>query len=175
MKKNYFSEIVHWINHFLHGSRNRRLIFLILLLVVASVDLLLTPKKRYVFSFYSQKDNTLIAETRFFTPGETREGRLQHYIEEYLLGPASLDALPLFPLDASLETVMIRNDHAYINLSEFAALPVPGIISFNERARLFTEMIRRNFQSIKEISLFIAGNELYHANTEQKIKKSVDK
>jgi hypothetical protein len=175
MKKNYFSEILQWIKQFLQSSLNRRLTALILLLLIASADILLTPKKRFVFSFYSQKNNALMAETRFFKAGNTREIRLQHFVEEYLLGPTSVDNLPLFPQDASLDTLMIRKDHAYINLSEAAALPVPGTVPFEKRARLFADMIRRNFQSVKEISLFIAGNELYHTNTEQKIKKSVDK
>jgi len=116
-----------------------------------------------------------MVETRFFYPGTTKEDRLQNYIEEYLLGPTTMDYLPLFPQDTRVDTVLIRNDHAYINLSETAALPVPGSVPFEKREGLFAAMIMKNFQSIKEVSLFIAGNEVYRTNTDQKIKKSVDK
>ncbi|MEW6565332.1 MAG: GerMN domain-containing protein [Spirochaetota bacterium] len=175
MKNDHVSAIISWFKRYFGRSINRRLTILAVLLLVASIDILVTPKKRFLFSFYSAKSTTAMVETRFFNPGTTKEDRLQHYIEEYLLGPTMVDYLPLFPQDARVDTVLIRKDHAYINLSETAALPVPGSVPFEKREGLFAAMIMKNFQSIKEVSLFIAGNEVYRTNTDQKIKKSVDK
>ncbi|WP_304223726.1 GerMN domain-containing protein [Gracilinema caldarium] len=175
MKSNLFSSIVQWNRAFFRTSANRRLAVLIVLIVIAFVDILVTPQKRFVFSFYEQKSGSLRVETRFFPSGKTKEEQLQHYVEEYLLGPMLVDKLPLFPQDSRLETIMIRKDRAYINLSDTAALPVGGSASFQERARVLAEMIKKNFVSIKEVTLFIAGNELYSTNTYQKIIKSVDK
>jgi hypothetical protein len=175
MKREHSTPILQKIKGFFQISLQRRLTFLLVLLAIASLDIMLIPKKRYIYGFYAQKTNSLHVETRYLIAGKTKEERLQHYIEEYLLGPTSVDMTPLFPLDAFLTTVMIRNEKAYINLSDSAALSVPNSVTFEKRARLFTQMIQKNFQSIKEITLFIAGNEVYQTNTKQKIKKSVDK
>lgn len=163
------------LSAFFQRTRNRRLIYLLILLLFTSVNLFITPKKRYIFGFYSQKSRSLILENRFLIAGETKEDQLRHYVEEYLLGPMMIDSYPLFSQESSLNTIMIRKDHAYIDLTDLAALPAAGPIPFKERARVFTDMVQKNFQSLKEITLFIAGNELYHTNTVQKIKKSVDK
>ncbi|AEJ19774.1 GerMN domain-containing protein [Gracilinema caldarium] len=175
MKNDNSAPVLQGITGFFQISINRRLTFLLVLLVIASLDVILTPKKRYIYSFFSQKTKTLHIETRYLVSGKTKEDQLRYFIEEYLLGPSSVDLMPLFPVDAVLTTVMIRNEKAYINLSDSAALPLQNSVSFEQRARLFTQIIRKNFQSIKEITLFIAGNEVYHTNTERKIKKSVDK
>lgn len=175
MKNDHVSAVISWLKRFFKRSINRRLTILAVLLLAASIDILITPKKRFLFSFYSSKNTSTMVETRFFYPGTTKEDRLQNYIEEYLLGPTTMDYLPLIQQDTRVETVLIRKDHAYINLSETAALPVPGSVPFEKREGLFAAMIMKNFQSIKEVSLFIAGNEVYRTNTEQKIKKSVDK
>lgn len=175
MNNKILSSISRQSKHFFSIPANRSLTVLAVLLVIALLDFYLVPQKRFLFSFYSVKNHRINVETRYFIPGKTKEDRVQHYAEEYLLGPSVIESLPLFPVDAQVETIMIRNNYAYINLSEAAALPIPGEVPFQKRSKLFVDMIRRNFPSIQGISLFIAGNELDHVNTYQKIIKSVDK
>ncbi|MDR1249836.1 MAG: GerMN domain-containing protein [Treponema sp.] len=91
----------------------------------------------------------------------SREIDIRRYVEETLLGPVALDSTPLFPRSARLESLLYRDGVAYVNLSESAALPAaegPGV--FAALSVLYSGL-RRNFSYIKDVRLFIAGNEAY--------------
>jgi hypothetical protein len=91
----------------------------------------------------------------------SREDNIRRYVEEALLGPVALDSAPLFPRGTRLSSLLYRDGVVYADLSEPAALGVaegPGVFAALEALR---GGLKRNFSYVKDVRLFIAGQEAY--------------
>jgi hypothetical protein len=115
---------------------------------------------RTTLVFYSIETGGELVEERMLPLPRDREAQLRFYVAEALLGPIGRDALPLFPRDTRLESLLFRGRVVYVDLSGAAALPVEGGDSFRSLSVL-RGGIRRNFSFVKDVRLFIAGNEAF--------------
>ena len=162
---------------FFGKKKTRRLSFLILVCLLALGDFLFSGLVRRTFVFYSFIGREIVVEDRILHRSSDRETDIRRYVEEVLLGPVSPDLAPLFPLDTRLNSIMYRDGLVYVDLSESAALPVEGMevisapllgeASTPPEGEVFrslltlNEGIRRNFRFVKDVRLFIGGNEVF--------------
>jgi hypothetical protein len=145
----------------LQKKTRRRLVYLCLLLILACADFLLLGLVRRTFVFYSIGSHKPVAEDRLVAKTGSRENDIKRYVEEALLGPVSLDSAPLFPRGTRLASLLCRDGVVYADLSQSAALPVadgPGVFA---ALSVLYGGIKRNFSSVKDVRLFIAGHEAY--------------
>ncbi|MDR2759770.1 MAG: GerMN domain-containing protein [Spirochaetaceae bacterium] len=111
--------------------------------------------------FYTIEKGNTVVEERFFPRSGSREADIRRYVEDVLLGPAIPDAVPLFPRETRLDSLLYRGDTLYVGLSEAAALPpLEGGNIFTNLHVLYSE-IRQNFRYIKDVKFFIKGNEIF--------------
>jgi hypothetical protein len=143
------------------GKRQvRRLFYLVVLGMAALIEFSVAGLVRRTFVFYAVKDETPLVEDRMLVRGSSREVDIIRYVEELLLGPVSLNAAPLFPRETALKALLYREGVVYVDLSPYAALPsLEGGDVFRSLAA-FDQGIRRNFPFVKDVRLFIDGNEL---------------
>jgi hypothetical protein len=143
------------------GKRQvRRLFYLGILGVAAVVEFLTAGLVRRTFVFYAIRDKTPVVEDRMLVRGPSKEVDMSRYVEELLLGPVSLDAAPLFPKETALKALLYRDGVVYIDLSSYAALPSPEGSDVFGNLAVFEQGIQRNFSFVKNIRLFIDGNEI---------------
>ena len=90
-----------------------------------------------------------------------RETDIHRYVDEVLLGPVLPNLEPLFPRGTRLESFMYRDSVVYADLSEPAALPLPGGRDVFLSLLTLNEGIRRNFSWVKDVKIFIGGNEVF--------------
>jgi hypothetical protein len=157
VKKGLFSFV-----KFLGVKSRRRLIFLVLLGLLALGDFLYTGLVRRTFVFYFAADRSIIVEDRMLRRSGSREGDIIWYVEEFLLGPESPDLAPPFPRETRLRSLLYRDGVVYADLSEAAALPFPEQASpgegiFGSFGTLYRG-IRRNFPYVRDVRLFAGGN-----------------
>ena len=147
------------------ASRNSRkylrLLFLVIIGLAAAGDFLYSGIVRRTFIFYTNMEGAVIVEERMLHRSADHETDLRRYVEEALLGPISPDTAPLFPRETRLSSFMYRDAVVYADLSEGAALPpLEGGDVFQSLLTL-NEGIRRNYSYIKDVKLFIGGNEVF--------------
>ena len=140
--------------------KNRRFLFLLIILLVALGDFLHLGLVRRTFVFYTNIEGNTVVEDRMLRRSGNRETDIRRYVDEVLLGPVSPDLAPLFPRETRLQSFMYREAVVYADLSESAALPLPGGDVFRSLLTL-NEGIRRNFSYIKNVRLYIGGNEVF--------------
>ncbi len=133
----------------------RRLLYVVVLWCCALLSIACNGKQRYIFEFFSSKGKPVL-EVRFLPKYGNLEQRVTLYVEEMLLGPGLQDALPLFSRESSVESVLVRKGIAYINFSEITSLSATQM-----RLQICSSLILRNFPFLKEVILFINGNEVY--------------
>jgi hypothetical protein len=157
----FVKDVLEKISGFFAVKQNRRLTYLCLLGLFALTEFLLLGLVRRTFVFYSIDNGTPVVEDRMLSRAASREADIRRYVEEVLLGPVSLDSASLFPRETRLRSLLYRDGIVYVDLSESAALPpVEGGETFNGLYTLNTG-IRRNFSYVKDVRLFIAGNETF--------------
>jgi hypothetical protein len=138
----------------------RRLFYLGILGMAAVAEFLTAGLVRRTFVFYAVKDETPLVEDRMLVRGSSREVDIIRYVEELLLGPVSLNAAPLFPRETTLEALLYREGVVYVDFSRYAALPPPEGGDVFRSLAVFDQGIRRNFSFVRDIRLFIDGNEV---------------
>jgi len=148
---------------FYSSKRNRYLVLLILISLIAFYEYAMLGLVRRTFVFYSSLEGATIVEDRMFHGSASRETDIRRYVEEALLGPVSPVADHLFPRDTRLLTLLYRDGTVYADFSENSALPAvfpsengvfTGFLTLNEG-------IRRNFPFVSDVKLFIGGNEIF--------------
>jgi len=144
-------------------KRNRYLFFLILISLIALTEYLVLGLVRRTFVFYSTLDDSTIVEDRMFHGSSSRETDIRRYVEEVLLGPVSPDASLLFPRETRLVSLLYRDGVVYADFSLISALPetFPSEEGVFRSFLTLNEGIRRNFSFIKDVKLFIGGNEIF--------------
>jgi hypothetical protein len=112
--------------------------------------------------FYTTRGNELTVESRLLTRTGPRELSIRRYVEEVVLGPVSLDLSPLLTPETTLESFLFRDGVVYADFSSLAALP-PLAENGDLYHNLLTlkEGILRNFPFVRDVRLFIAGNEAF--------------
>jgi hypothetical protein len=146
---------------FLRKKTHRRLLYLLLLLIPAGADFLLSGLARRTFVFYSIDNRSPVVEDRMVPRTGAREADIKRYVEEALLGPVSLDSAPLFPRGTRLESLLYRDGVVYADLSASAALAVPEGPGVFEALSVLYGGVRRNFSYVRDLRMFIAGHEAY--------------
>ncbi|QQO08407.1 hypothetical protein [Breznakiella homolactica] len=140
----------------------RRLLYLCVLGLFAFCEFLYIGSDRRTFVFYTIKDSVITVEDRMIPRTGSKETDIRRYAEETLLGPISLDSAPLIAKDTTLESLLFRDGVVYADLSEQAALPpLEGGGDLYHNLYVFNMGIRRNFSYVRDVRLFIAGNEAF--------------
>ena len=145
---------------FFGTALNRRLMYLLLIILIALLEFLFAGQARRTFVFRTALDGKTVVEDRMLPRSASPEEDIRRYVEDALLGPVSPDSLPLFPRETRLVSLMLRNGAVYAAFSEDAALPVEGGDVF-EGFLTLNQGIRRNFAPVKEVKFFIEGNEIF--------------
>jgi hypothetical protein len=145
---------------FFANAACRALLCLVLLCLLAFFDYRRPGLTRTTFVFYDIESGNERVEERMLPLPQNPEGKLEFYVAEALLGPALQGARPLFPRDTRFESLLLRDGVVYVNLSEAAALPVEGGDSFRSLSALRGGILR-NFGFVKDVRVFIAGNEAF--------------
>jgi hypothetical protein len=148
------------LGKFFGRKRNRRLMYLALVSLFALGDFIFSGLVRRTIVFYSNINGNPVVEDRMLRRSGDRETDIRRYMDEVLLGPVSPDSAPLFPRETRLHAFMYRDAAAYADLSDAAALPYEGGSVFRSLLTL-NEGIRRNFSYVKDVKLFIGGNEVF--------------
>ena len=169
---------------FFSNTKNRRLSYLVVLGLIALGEFTFSGLVRRTFVFYSDIEGKTIVEDRMLHRSGNRETDIRRYVDEVLLGPVTPDSVPLFPRETRLNSFMYRDAVAYADLTETAALPLSekdllrplesgpapdkparqGIPDEGEgfrRLLTLNEEIRRNFPYVKDVRIFIGGNEVF--------------
>jgi hypothetical protein len=143
-----------------YGKRIICLTLLLLLGLLALLDFNRLGLARRTFVFYSEMEGETVVENRMLRRSGDRETDIRRYVDEALLGPVTPGSAPLFPRETRLNAFMYRDEVVYSDLTEAAALPYEGGDVFQSLLTL-NEGIRRNFPYIKNVKLFIGGNEVF--------------
>ncbi|MDR1909403.1 MAG: GerMN domain-containing protein [Spirochaetaceae bacterium] len=158
----FIGALLNGAGRFFSAARNRRVIYLIILAAAALAEWLIADSLRHTFVFYPPGRDVEIVEERMLRRADSREARIRRYVEESLLGPVSPALSPLFPRETALHSLLFRDGVVYVNLSPEAALPAAeGGDCFRSLYTLHAG-IRRNFRYVKDVRLFIEGNEAYY-------------
>jgi len=148
-------------SRFFSRKRNRRIIYLLLIGLFALGDFLYTGLIRRTIVFYSSLEGNTVVEDRMLHRSGDRETDIRRYLDEVLLGPVSPDSAPLFPKETRLHAFMYRDAVVYADLSESAALPQAEMGDVYRGLLTLNEGIRRNFSYVRNVKLFIGGNEVF--------------
>jgi hypothetical protein len=140
-------------------KHNAALTGLLLLCILAVVDFITGGFTRRTFVFQTINTGQDVVEERMLMRTKSRETDISRYVEEVILGPLSLETAPLINREAQLEALLLRNDIVYLSISEEAAISPAGG-SLLEKFDILRREIIRNFPSVKEVRIFIAGNEV---------------
>ena len=146
------------IVNFLSKKHNAALAGLLLLCAIALADYLSANFTRRTFVFRSMDTGQDHVEERMIMRTASRETDISRYVEEVILGPLSPGTVPLIDQNTRLEALLLREDVVYLDLSEEAAIPTAGG-SVLDNFEVLREGITRNFPFVKEVRIFIAGNE----------------
>ncbi|MDR0312460.1 MAG: GerMN domain-containing protein [Treponema sp.] len=144
-------------------KRNRYLVFLALISLIALGEYLYLGLVRRTFVFYSALEGATIVEDRLLRRSNSPETDIRRYTEEALLGPVSPEASLLFPRETRLQSLIFRDGVVYADFSEESALALgsPGVETVFTSFLTLYEGIMRNFSSVKDVRLFIGGNEIF--------------
>jgi len=147
---------------FFTRKKNRRLLYLVLIGLIAFGEFLYSGLVRRTFLFYNSSEGKTVVEDRLLRRSLDRETDLRRYVDEVLLGPVSPDSAPLFPRETRLNSFMYRDGIVYADLSESAALPPPEGGSAFRSILTLKEGLERNFSYVKDVRIFIGGNEAFY-------------
>jgi hypothetical protein len=144
-------------------KKNRYLLFLALISVIALTEYLVLGLVRRTFVFYSALEGATMVEDRMLRHSNSLETDIRRYTEEVLLGPVSPEAALLFPRETRLQSLIYRDGAVFADFSENSALPAdfPGLETVFFSFLTLNEGIRRNFSDVKDVKLFIGGNEIF--------------
>jgi len=167
-------KILSSLGSFFSIRRNCFITCIALICLIALVDFIHSGLVRRTFVFYSYIEGKLFVEERMLNRASDRETDIKRYSEEVLLGPASPALALLFPRDTMLNSFMLRDGVAYLDLSEPAALPIPEGRNVFQSLLTLNEGIRRNFPMVRDVRLFIGGNEVFFEEFRKIFANSAD-
>ena len=148
-------------SRFLFGKKIRRLLYLVVLCLLALGEFLHSGLVRRTIVFYSSIEGKIVVEERMLRRSGDIETDIRRYVEEVLLGPVLPSLDPLFSRGTRLESFLYRDEVVYADLSESALLPIEGNWDIFHSLLTLNEGIRRNFSFVGNVRLFIGGNEVF--------------
>ena len=89
---------------------------------------------------------------------------IQIFVDELILGPTIQRAMPIFPLGTKVKSCFERNKVLYLDISEEAFHNFSDYSTINEKMIILKKNIMKNFKNIKNIELYIEGNQVCVAN-----------
>ena len=146
---------------FFGKKKNRRLLYLVALCLLALGDFLHSGLVRRTFVFYSSLEGKIVVEDRMLHRSSNRETDIRRYVDEALLGPVTPNSAPLFPRETRLHSFMYRDGIVYADLIEAAVYPNSEVDDIFRSLLTLNEGIRRNFLFVKDVRIFIGGNEVF--------------
>jgi len=149
------------IAEFLSSAVRRRLLWIVILCIVALTEFFVLGLARKTFVFYTIDDGIIVVEDRMLKHSKSKEDDIIRYTEEVLLGPVAPDLLPLFPREARLTSLLYRSGVVYAGFSEDAAMPPEEGGRTLENFKTLYEGILRNFSYVKDVRFFIEGRAIY--------------
>jgi hypothetical protein len=129
--------------------------------VYAFVDFRLAGRERRTFVFYTLREGSAAVEDRMFLSEPSAESDIRRFVEETLLGPVSPGLVPLFPRETRLRSLLYRGGVVYADLSESAVLTSLDGGNVFQSLDTLDVGIRRNFPFVREVKLFIGGNQVF--------------
>jgi hypothetical protein len=161
------------LGRFFSVKLNRRFTYLILIGLVALVEFLVSGMVRRTFVFYSSLEGDAAVEDRMLHRSSSGETDIRRYVEEVLLGPVSPGLDPLFPRETRLRSLLYREGIVYADVTTDAALSAGPGGTFRGFLTL-NQGIRRNFPAVKDVKLFIGGNEIFFTEFSRFFADSAD-
>jgi len=140
---------------------------LIVLIVFAIIDISRSGLARHTFEFFAFDDKRPVVEDRMLYKSGSVEADIKFYIEELIMGPVSVDLAPLVTRGTTLRAFIFREGTVYADLSREAVHPVPGGRPLFDGFLAINQGIRRNFNAVSDVKLFIHGNEVFFEEFEQ--------
>ena len=160
---------------FFGKKKNRRLMYLVLIGLFAFGEFIYLGLVRRTIVFYSSiEEGKVIVEDRMLRRSGDRETDIRRYVDEVLLGPSFPDLDPLFPRETRINSLMYRDAVVYLDLSEAAALPLERRGDVFRSLITLNEGLRRNFSFIRDVRLFIGGNEVFFEEFQRIFADSAD-
>jgi len=157
----FFKGLLSSLGSFLGKKKNRRFLYLTIICLFALWEFFYSGLVRRTFLFYSNVEGNIVVEDRMLRRSQVRETDIRRYVDEVLLGPVTPNLAPLFPRETRLISFMYRGSVVYADLSEAALLAgIEGGDVFRSMLTL-NEGIRRNFPYVRDVRLFIGGNEAF--------------
>lgn len=117
-----------------------------------------------VFIFESMDKAGLFIETRYLIPFESNqsiETDILQYTEDLLLGPKTHRFKPLFSSKTVVDSLFLRDDTLYVNISKEALHPEKTTSTIEVGVDLFKKNILRNFPQVKQVDFFINSIHAY--------------
>jgi hypothetical protein len=139
----------------------RRLFYLVILVCFAVFEAGRSGIVRRTFEFFVYNQEKTAVEDRVLFKADSKELNIKRYVEEVVLGPVSVDLAPLFPPETRLRSFLFRDGIVYADLNTSAALPVVGGRDLFDNMTILNRSIRRNFAEVRDVKLFIGGNEVF--------------
>ncbi len=134
---------------------------ILLLLVIHSLVLLIWPPRFETRHFWYPDiaDGPLHSEWREVPRRDTAEGAIETYIEDLVLGPVTLGAVPIVPKETRVNTVVLTEDNTlYLDLDRGVLFDTDlAYGSVDDRLALIQRNLRHNFGSLEQIVLTIEG------------------
>lgn len=162
--KNFMLSVAVFLSELIRIKPLRRVVYLLLLLGLGFLDYSILDRSRITLTFFRYADSSIIVEERLLNRSGTSEEQLERFMVEFLLGPSEIGNGPLFLQGTKLNSAIVRSSTAYVDLSESAALGVPGGIDHRKSLEILSQLIKKNIPGIRNVQLFIAGNEPYRIN-----------
>ena len=147
--------------------------YLLAICLLALGDFLHAGLSRKTFVFYAIRDSSASVECRFLARSGDRETDIRRYVEQALLGP-KLPGLALqFSREVQVHSLLYREGIVFVNFTELAALPLPGG-SVSRSFLTLNKGIRRNFPFVKDVRMFIGGNQVFFEEFREFFTNSAD-
>ena len=111
-----------------------------------------------VLFFPGYTDTGAPGETRRLPRRDTREEELEYFLEEMILGPTSIENIPIVPEGSELQSVMFRDQILYIDLSEDVLFQTSGRpLPLERRIALIRRSVMFNYPWVKGMIITING------------------
>lgn len=145
--------------------RHRSLRWLFALAVVLALSVVIwfvNPGRveRRIYFFPKHYTEGTGAEDRLLRVQPTREGAVDLYVREYLLGPALNKHFRLLPIQTRVKTLFLADGVVYVDLDHRSLLPdYESRLSLTEGIELLKKGIRYNFPDLRDVVVTIEGRE----------------
>ncbi|MDC7228190.1 MAG: GerMN domain-containing protein [Spirochaetales bacterium] len=111
-----------------------------------------------VLFFPDEEGRELHGELRRLPVRDSRAGNIELYINEIILGPATIDLYRLIPQGVKLESLLVDDEVLYLGFSENLVTTAENVpMSFNGIIEGVEKAVVFNFPEIKEVKTAIGG------------------